>query len=145
MTTQTPFGSPARTLTVASVAMACDLDPAVNRVRIAERVARICADRPDVRLVHFGETILGWYFKMGETAAYHRRIAEPIPGPSVERLAAVAREHGVYLSFGMTERAGEAIHNAQILLAHLDLASWHRIGDHPIRVKPRLQGRYSAA
>lgn len=116
MTAQTPSRSPARALTIASVAMACDLDPAVNRARIAERVARICTDRPDVRLVHFGETILGWYFKKGETAAYHRRIAEPITGPSVERLAAVAREHGVYLSFGMTEKAGEAIHNSHVLL-----------------------------
>ncbi len=108
---------PARRLTIAAVAMACDLEPEVNRARIADHVARIHSQHPDVRLIHFGETILGWYFKKGETAAYHRRIAEPIPGPSTEALAALARANNVYLSFGMTERAGDAIHNAQVLIA----------------------------
>jgi hypothetical protein len=105
-----------RALAVATVAMACDPDPAVNRNRIAENVRRIRRNHPEVRLVHFGETILGWYFKKGETAAYHRRIAEPIPGPSTTALAALAREQDVYLSFGMTEKAGDAIHNSQVLI-----------------------------
>jgi 5-aminopentanamidase len=106
-----------RTLDIATVAMTCDLDPAANQCRIANHVARIKAEHPEVRLVHFGETILGWYVKKGETKAYHERIAQPIPGPAVDGLRAVAREHGLYLSFGMTERAGEAIHNAQVVLS----------------------------
>lgn len=108
---------PVRRLTIATVAMACDLNPEVNRARITDHVVRIHSQHPDVRLVHFGETILGWYFKKGETAAYHRRIAGPIPSPSTDALAALARAHDVYLSFGMTERADDAIHNSQVLIA----------------------------
>jgi predicted amidohydrolase len=108
---------PVRRLTIATVAMSCDLSSEVNRARITDHVVRIHSQHPDVRLVHFGETILGWYFKKGETAAYHRRIAEPIPGPSTDALAALARAHDIYLSFGMTERAGDAIHNSQVLIA----------------------------
>lgn len=117
MNRRTSLGPTIRTLPIASVAMSCEPDPAANLQRIAACVTRIKAEHPHVRLVHFGETILGWYFKKGETAAYHARIAEPIPGPAVDRLAAVAREHAVYLSFGMTERAGDAIHNSQVLLS----------------------------
>jgi predicted amidohydrolase len=119
MNRKTPTGDAARrrTLRIAALAMACDLDPAVNQRRMADHVARVKAKHPDVRLVHFGETILGWYFKKGETKAYHERIAQPIPGPAVDGLAAVARKHGVFLSFGMTERAGDAIHNAHVVLS----------------------------
>ncbi|MFQ5826010.1 MAG: carbon-nitrogen hydrolase family protein [Dehalococcoidia bacterium] len=34
----------------------------------------------------------------------HRQAAELVPGPSTEEMAAVAREHGVYIVFGMPEQ-----------------------------------------
>ncbi len=44
------------------------------------------------------------------------RNAEPIPGPRVERLAAAARRHGVFVAAGLTERDGDRLFNAAVLL-----------------------------
>jgi len=107
---------PDRTLALVTVAMTPDADPAVSRERLGAIVRRIVGERPDVRLILFGEVILGWFYKKGETAAYHGRIAETIPGPSTEFVAGLAKEHEVYLSFGMTERRDEKLHNTQLLV-----------------------------
>ena len=107
---------PDRFLSLATVAMTPDLDPKVSRERLAELVRRIKSEHSDVRLILFGETILGWFYKKGETAAYHERIAEPIPGPSTEFVASLTREHDVYLSFGLTERHDGKLYNAQVLI-----------------------------
>jgi len=115
------------TVAIATVAMTPDLDPAVSRERMAAFVRRIVDENPDVRLIHFGETILGWFYVKGGTEAYHRRIAEPIPGPSTEFVADLAREHDVHVSFGISERRGEALHNAQVVLdPHGEIVAVHR-------------------
>jgi predicted amidohydrolase len=44
------------------------------------------------------------------------RMAEPIPGPAVQQLAAVGRRHGCLLSAGMLEDAGNVLHNTQVLV-----------------------------
>lgn len=44
-------------------------------------------------------------------------IAAPIPGPTSDRLAEAATEAGVYVVAGITERAGERIYNASVLLS----------------------------
>jgi predicted amidohydrolase len=44
------------------------------------------------------------------------QMAEPIPGPAVNHLAAVARRHGCLLSAGMLEDAGNVLHNTQVLV-----------------------------
>jgi len=107
--------------------MTPDADPAVSRERLGVLVRRIVRERPDVRLILFGEVILGWFYRKGKTEAYHRRIAEPIPGPSTEFVAGLAKEHGVYLSFGMTERRGETLHNTQVLIDPAgEIAAVHR-------------------
>jgi predicted amidohydrolase len=45
-----------------------------------------------------------------------RELAAPIPGPTVDILAKAAAEHGIYVVAGVTERAGEKIYNAAVLL-----------------------------
>ena len=116
-----------RTVAIATVAMTPDADPEVSRERLGAIVRRIVGDHPDVRLILFGEVILGWFYRKGETEAYHRRIAEPIPGPSTEFVAGLAREHEVHLSFGMTERRGETLHNTQVLIdPEGEIAAVHR-------------------
>ena len=116
-----------KTLAIATVAMTPDRDPAVSRERMGELIGRIKREHPDVRLIHFGETILGWFYVKGETEAYHRRIAEPIPGPSTEFVADLVREHEVYVSFGISERRGEALHNAQVIVdPHGEIVAVHR-------------------
>jgi len=44
-------------------------------------------------------------------------IAAPIPGPSSDRLAQAAADAGVHVVAGLTERAGERIYNASVLLS----------------------------
>ena len=105
-----------RTLSIATVAMTPDLDPEASRERIAELVQRIKSEHSDVRLILFGETILGWFYKKGETEAYHRRIAETVPGPSTEFVGRLAAEHAVYISFGLSETHDGVLHNAQVLI-----------------------------
>jgi 5-aminopentanamidase len=44
------------------------------------------------------------------------RLAEPLDGPTIGRLAAVAAGHGLALVTGFAERAGEAVYNSAVLL-----------------------------
>ena len=60
--------------------------------RVVEETKR---DRPDVCLIFFGETILGWFYKKGETREYHESIAETVPGPTTEFIAELANMHDV--------------------------------------------------
>jgi len=116
-----------RTLSIATVAMTPDLDPRISRERIAGLVRRVVEEHADVRLILFGETILGWFYKKGETEAYHRRIAETIPGPSTEFVARLAREHDVYLSFGLSEKHNGRLYNTQVLIdPNGEIAAVHR-------------------
>ncbi|QGQ20518.1 carbon-nitrogen hydrolase family protein [Cellulomonas sp. JZ18] len=54
---------------------------------------------------------------LGWTHESARELAEPIPGPRVDVLAAAAREHGVLVAAGLTERAGDRVHNSAVLLS----------------------------
>lgn len=69
--------------------------------------------------------------------------ALPIPGPRTDAMAAMSRRHGLYVVSGLTERAGDKIHNAAVmigpdgrLLHHhrkinivSDVEGWYSIGD----------------
>jgi nitrilase len=62
-------------------------------------------------------------------AAFARLMRESveIPGPDSDRLAAIAREHGVWLAMGANERAGGTIYNALLLYSpEGELALHHR-------------------
>lgn len=104
-------------LTIATVTMQPRLDPAWNRGHMEQVIEETLREHPRVRLFHFGETILGWFHNPDGTAAYMASIAETVPGPTTELLGGLAREHGVYVSFGLCERAGDRLHNAQVLLS----------------------------
>ena len=103
-------------LVVATVCMQCDPSPEANLNRMAEIIRGVKRKHPEVRLVFFGETILGWFYRGKETQAYHERIAESVPGPATGAIADLAVAHGVYVSFGMTERGDGVLHNAQVLI-----------------------------
>lgn len=105
-----------QTLSIAAVCMTCDPEPSVNLDRMADVVRRTRQDDPGVRLVFFGETILGWFYRNDETRAYHERIAESIPGPATQAMAKLAMAHDVYICFGMTERGDGVLYNAQVLI-----------------------------
>ncbi|MDD2762854.1 MAG: carbon-nitrogen hydrolase family protein [Opitutaceae bacterium] len=55
---------------------------------------------------------------LGWTSPSGRKLAEPIPeGRVCQTLRAAARRHGVYVCAGLTERAGELVFNAAVLIA----------------------------
>lgn len=54
-------------------------------------------------------------------------VAEPVPGPTTERLGRLARGRGVWLLIGMIERLERAAHNAAVLLSPAgEVAAVHR-------------------
>ena len=69
------------------------------------------AARAGCRVVVLPECLdVGW---LDDAAA---ALAEPVPGPRVDRLASAARRHGVLVAAGLTERAGGRVYNAAVLL-----------------------------
>jgi nitrilase len=79
---------------------------AENLDRLEHLVRRAAAEGAQVIL---GPEVVTTGFVGGET---ERRLAEPIPGPTTERMADLASELGVYLLFGMSEIAGGQVYNA---------------------------------
>lgn len=53
---------------------------------------------------------------VGWTDPSARTLAEPIPGRRVAQLSAAARRHGLFVAAGLTERAGDQIYNAAVLI-----------------------------
>jgi len=106
-----------KTLKIATVAMTPNLDPQISRDRMKEIIEGTKRKHPDVRLVLFGETILGWFYKKGETREYHESIAETIPGPTTRLVAALAKAHDIYISFGLSEQDDDKLYNTQVLVS----------------------------
>jgi predicted amidohydrolase len=81
-----------------------NLDRALNMV--ADAAAKKC------RLVVLPECLdLGW------TDPSARELATEIPGPRTARLAAAAREHAIFVTAGLVERAGDRLYNAAVLVS----------------------------
>jgi predicted amidohydrolase len=74
-----------------------------------EALDKIAADKPDI--VCLGECIT----KVG-TQLTMEQVAEPIPGPSTEKLGAKAKQHNMYIAAGLIEREGNTIYNTAVLL-----------------------------
>jgi predicted amidohydrolase len=53
---------------------------------------------------------------LGWTDPSARDLAQPIPGPHFDRLAATARDQGVYVAAGLVERLGPRLYNAAVLI-----------------------------
>jgi N-carbamoylputrescine amidase len=44
------------------------------------------------------------------------RFAEPVPGPTTDRLSGLATEYETYVCFGLLEESDEGVHNTAVLL-----------------------------
>ena len=104
-------------LTIATATITPALEPEKTCQLMRDVIARTLDEKPNVRLFLFGETVLGWFSHPEGSEAYHRSIAEAIPGPSSDMLAGLARDKSVYICFGMTEQDGENIYNSQVLIS----------------------------
>jgi N-carbamoylputrescine amidase len=100
-------------LTIAGVQFAGHRDKETN-VRTAERMVREAAGR-GARIVCLPELFSTMYFCV-ETRREYFDWAEPIPGPTVDRMGELARELGIVLIAPVFERAGDLHYNTAALL-----------------------------
>lgn len=106
--------SPANTVTLGLVQMTCGTEPEANLQKAVERVKE--AARRGAQIVCLQELFRSQYFCQTEDTELFK-LAEPIPGPSTEVLAEVAREHQVVIVASLFEkRAAGLYHNTAVML-----------------------------
>jgi N-carbamoylputrescine amidase len=92
------------TLRLALAQVAAGPDPDTNLAAALAAMDRAAA--ASARLIAFPELALLRFFPQWEQYADARRLAEPIPGPITDRIAAKAAEHGLVTVFNLYERDG---------------------------------------
>lgn len=103
-----------QTLTVALIQERNHGDAEANLAVIEARVAEAAAQ--GARLVLLQELHNGPYFCQHESVGEFD-LAEPIPGPSTERLGALAKKHGVVIVGSLFERRAAGLyHNTAVVL-----------------------------
>jgi N-carbamoylputrescine amidase len=96
------------------VQMSCSPDPSANLDKAADRVRD--AAREGANIVCLPELFTAQYFCQREDIALFD-LAESIPGPSTERLAAIAREERVVIVASLFERRAPGLyHNTAAIL-----------------------------
>jgi N-carbamoylputrescine amidase len=99
---------------VGLVQMSCGPDPDANLEKAAERVREAARQGADV--ICLPELFRAQYFCQREDIALFD-LAEPIPGPSTEKLGAVAREEKVVVVASLFERRAPGLyHNTAVVL-----------------------------
>ena len=107
----------AESIQIATATITVDMDPAANLNRMKRVVEKTLDAHPRVRLILFGETILGWFHQSeGRTRAYYDSIAEVVPGTATDSVAALAEARDVYICFGLVEREDDMLYNTQVLI-----------------------------
>jgi len=94
--------------TVALIQMSCGPEPADNLAKALDRVAQ--AARKGVHVVCLPELFQTEYFCQREDAALFD-LAEPIPGPTTEKLAAAARQNKVVLIASLFEKRAPGLYH----------------------------------
>jgi N-carbamoylputrescine amidase len=103
-----------KTLPVALVQETNQGDAAANLALIERRVAEAAGN--GAKLVLLQELHNGAYFCQHQDVSEFEH-AEPIPGPSTERLGALAKRHGVVIVGSLFERRGAGLyHNTAVVL-----------------------------
>jgi N-carbamoylputrescine amidase len=103
-----------KTLPVALIQERNQGDAEANLARIEAHVAE--AARRGAKLVLLQELHNGLYFCQQQCVSQFE-LAEPIPGPSTERLGRLAREHGIVIVASLFERRGAGLyHNTAVVL-----------------------------
>jgi N-carbamoylputrescine amidase len=99
---------------VGLIQMSCTPDPDANLDKAADRVRQ--AAREGAQVICLPELFRAQYFCQREDTALFD-LAEPIPGPSTERLSAVAREENVVVIASLFERRAAGLyHNTAAIL-----------------------------
>jgi len=93
---------------VAITQMACGPDPAGNRARQVALLEK--AARDGARILCTQELFASQYFCQSEDHA-HFALAEPIPGPTTDALAKVAKKHGAVIVASLFERRAAGLYH----------------------------------
>jgi predicted amidohydrolase len=97
-------------------------DAAGNLRRIVERLREVRAAGAELAI--FPEcAVSGYCFSTLDDA---RELAQSVPGPATEHVAAACRELGMYAVFGMIEAAGPGVFNAAVLVGPTGLIGSYR-------------------
>ena len=99
------------TLTVAVVSSVSRFGEVDANLRHFEELIAEAAEKK-AKLVCFPELALMGY----STSKAIIQYAEPVPGPSTDRLATIAKRHDVHVSMGMAEKDGDTYHITQALV-----------------------------
>src|SRR6201994_2080884 len=99
------------------VQMSCGPDPDANLDKAADRVRE--AARAGARVICLPELFRAQYFCQREDIALFD-LAESIPGPSTERLSAVAREEKVTVGASLFERRAAGLYHNTVALLQSD-------------------------
>ena len=102
---------------VGAVQMSCSPDPDANLDKAADRVRE--AARGGANIVCLPELFRAQYFCQREDAELFD-LAEPIPGPSTERLSAVAREEKVVVVASLFERRAAGLYHNTVAMLESD-------------------------
>lgn len=106
--------NPDQTVRVALVQMRCSEDPQENLEKAVSKVKE--AAKKGAQIVCLQELFRSQYFCQEEDAR-HFDLAEPIPGPSTERLGKVAKRLGVVIVASLFERRTQGLyHNTAVVL-----------------------------
>ncbi len=65
---------------------------------------------------HCQAIVLPECLDLGWTHDSALKLAQPVPGPHSDRLAHLAREHGIHIVVGLVEREGDDLYNSAILI-----------------------------
>src|SRR4051794_31258294 len=104
----------ANSFTVGLVQMRCSLDPAENLERALQGIQR--AARQGAQIICTQELFRSQYFCQRQDPALFD-LAEPIPGPSTERLARTARETGTVIIGSLFEQRSPGLyHNTAVVI-----------------------------
>jgi N-carbamoylputrescine amidase len=105
---------PTRSVTLGLPQLRLGTDPAANLAHAIERIREAAAR--GAQIVCTPELFLGPYFCQSEDHAFFR-LAEPVPGPTTERLGTLARELGVVIVASVFEKRAEGLyHNTAAIL-----------------------------
>jgi N-carbamoylputrescine amidase len=117
---------PAEPIRVALIQMACAPSTAQNLDHAASLVRE--AARAGAQLICLPELFRAQYFCQREDHALFA-LAEPIPGPSTARLAAIVREEKITVIASLFERRAPGLyHNTAAILDHASTAPDHIAG-----------------
>ena len=99
---------------IAGIQMSCEADPNRNLDRTIEKIGQAAALGANV--VCLQELFNNRYFCQSETHA-HFQLAEPIPGPTVQRLQAIAKQHELVVIVPIFERRAPGVfHNSAAVI-----------------------------